>query len=48
VSGKKPFDKLLQADYLKIIEAEAAGIKEVFEKQKVKSSVRHFFVVDHY
>ena len=38
-SAKKPFDDLLQADYLKIIEAEAAGIKEAFEKQKAKSAV---------
>jgi len=38
-SAKKPFNDLLQADYLKIIEAEAAGIKEAFEKQKAKSAV---------
>ena len=50
-SGKKLFDNSLQADYLKIIEANAAGIKEAFEKQKAKSAVRHFFcyvVLDHY
>ena len=49
-SGRKPFDNSLQADYLKIIEAEAAGIKEAFEKQKAKSTVRNFFcyiVLDH-
>ena len=47
---KKLFDNSLQADYLKIIEAEAAGIKEAFEKQKAKSTVRNFFcyiVLDH-
>jgi len=44
-SGKKPFDNSLQSDYLKIIEAEAAGIKEAFEKQKAKSAVRNFFVM---
>ena len=38
-AGRKPFDNSLQADYLKIIEAEAAGIKEAFEKQKAKSTV---------
>jgi hypothetical protein len=43
-SGKKAFDNSLQADYLKIIETEAAGIKEVFEKQKAKSAVRNFFL----
>ena len=42
-SGRKPFDNSLQADYLKIIEANAAGIKEAFEKQKAKSAVCHFF-----
>ena len=40
-SGKKVFDNSLQADYLKVIEAEAAGIKEAFEKQKAKSTVRN-------
>ena len=43
-SGKKAFDNLLQAKYLKIIKAEAAGIKEAFEKQKAKSSVRFFLL----
>ena len=42
-SGRKPFDNSLQADYLKIIEANAAGIKEAFEKQKAKSAVCHLF-----
>jgi hypothetical protein len=42
-SGKKLFDNSLQADYIKIIEAQAAGIKEGFEKQKAKSAVRNFF-----
>jgi len=42
-SGKKVFDNSLQADYLKVIEAEAAGIKEAFEKQKAKSAVCNFF-----
>lgn len=42
-SGKKPFNNSVQAEYLKIIEAEAAGIKEAFEKQKAKSAVRNFF-----
>ena len=49
-SGKKPFNNSLQADYLKIIEAEAAGIKEAFEKQKAKSTVCNVFcyvVLDH-
>jgi hypothetical protein len=42
-SGKKLFNNLLQADYLKIIEANTTGIKEVFEKQRAKSTVHHFF-----
>lgn len=49
-SRKKPFDNSLQAEYLKVIEAEAAGIKEAFEKQKAKSAVSNVFcyvVLDH-
>ena len=42
-SGKKPFDNSLQANYLKIIEAQAAGIKEAFEKQKAKFAVCNIF-----
>ena len=38
-SGKKPFNNSIQANYLNIIETEAAGIKEAFEKQKAKSAV---------
>ena len=38
-SGRKPCDDSIQANYLKIIETEAAGIKEAFEKQKAKSAV---------
>lgn len=53
-AGRKPFDNSLQADYLKIIEAEAAGIKEAFEKQKAKSAVRNpycyvgLIILDHF
>ena len=36
---KKPFDNSIQANYIKIIETEAAGIKEAFEKQKAKCAI---------
>ena len=38
-SGKKPFDDSVQAEYLKIIEVEAADIKEAFEKQTIVSCI---------
>lgn len=38
-SGKKTFDDSVQAEYLRIIETEAAGIKEAFEKQTVVSRI---------
>ena len=38
-SGKKTFNNLLQAKYLKIIEEQALGIKEAFMKQQAKEAV---------
>ncbi len=38
-SGKKTFDNSLQAEYLKIIEEQASGIKEAFAKQQAKAAV---------
>lgn len=38
-SGKKTFDNSLQAEYFKIIEEQASGIKEVFMKQQAKAAV---------
>lgn len=40
-SGKKTFDNSLQAEYLKIIEEQASGIKEAFMKQQAKVAVRN-------
>ncbi|KAF8235292.1 hypothetical protein L208DRAFT_1541759 [Tricholoma matsutake] len=37
-SGKKTFDNSLQAEYLKIIEEQASGIKEAFMKQQAKAA----------
>jgi hypothetical protein len=42
-SGKKPFDNSLQAEYLKLIEEQASGIKEAFAKQQAKAAVRNLF-----
>jgi hypothetical protein len=39
-SGKKRFDDSIQAEYLKIIAAQASGIKEAFAKQQAKELVR--------
>ena len=38
-SGKKKFDDSCHAEYSKIIEAQAAGIKEAFAKQQAKAVV---------
>ena len=38
-SGKKTFNDSLQAEYLKIIEEQASGIKEAFMRQQVKAAV---------
>lgn len=38
-SGKKNFDDLHRAEYSKVIEAQAAGIKEAFAKQQAKAVV---------
>ena len=40
-SGKKTFNNSLQAEYLKIIEEQASGIKEAFMKQQAKAAVRN-------
>lgn len=39
-SGKKPFNDSIQAEYLKLIEEQATGIKEAFAKQQAKAAVR--------
>ena len=39
-AGKKPFDDSLQAEYLKVIEEQASGIKEAFAKQQAQAAVR--------
>jgi hypothetical protein len=41
--GKKPFDSLVQADYLKILDLKAAGIKEAFARQQEAAAVFYFF-----
>lgn len=38
-SGKKCFDESIQAEYLKMIEKQASGIKEAFAKQQAKDLV---------
>jgi hypothetical protein len=38
-SGRKHFDDSIKAEYIKIIEKQASGIKEAFAKQQVKESV---------
>lgn len=38
-SGKKTFDNSIQAEYLKIIQKQASGIKEAFMKQQAKAAV---------
>ena len=38
-SGKKDLDDLQRAEYSKVIEAHAAGIKEAFAKQQLKAVV---------
>lgn len=38
-SGKKQFEDLLHAEYLSIVEAQVAGIKDVFAKQQAKAAV---------
>jgi hypothetical protein len=39
-SGKKQFEDSLHAEYLTIVEAQVAGIKEAFMKQQAKAEVR--------
>jgi hypothetical protein len=41
--GKKPFDPLIQAEYLKILDLKAAGIKEAFNRQREAAAVFFFF-----
>jgi hypothetical protein len=43
--GKKPFDPLVQAEYLKTFNAKAAGIKEAFARQQEAAVV--FFFIEH-
>ena len=38
-AGKKDLDDLQRAEYSKVIEAQAAGIKEAFAKQQIKAVV---------
>jgi hypothetical protein len=45
-SGKKDLDELQRAEYSKVIEAQAAGIKEAFAKQQVKAVVCPHFLPD--
>jgi hypothetical protein len=40
-SGKKPFEDSIQAEYLKLIEEQASGIKDAFAKQQAKAAVRN-------
>lgn len=40
--GKKPFDSLIQAEYLKILDLKAAGIKEAFARQQEAAAVFFF------
>jgi hypothetical protein len=41
--GKKLFDPLVQAEYLKILDLKAAGIKEAFNRQREAAAVLFFF-----
>jgi hypothetical protein len=43
--AKKPFDPLVQAEYLKILDLKAAGIKEAFSRQREAAAV--FFLFEH-
>jgi hypothetical protein len=40
--GKKPFDPLVQAEYVKILDLKDAGIKEAFARQREAAAVIFF------
>ena len=40
--GKKPFDSLVQAEYVKILDLKDAGIKEAFARQREAAAVTFF------
>ena len=44
--GKKPFDPLVQAEYVKILDLKETGIKEAFARQQ-KAAVVVFFFFEH-
>lgn len=46
-SGKKPFDSSIHAEYIKKLEAQAAGIKEAFMRQQAKAVVCLYFLPDY-
>jgi hypothetical protein len=46
VQWKKPFDPLVQAEYLKILDLKDAGIKEAFARQREGAAVIFFFFKD--
>ena len=41
--GKKPFDPLVQAKYVKILDLKETGIKEAFARQQKAAVVNFFF-----
>jgi hypothetical protein len=45
--GKKTFDPLVQAEYLKILDLKATGIKEAFARQQEAAAVSTFFFFEH-
>jgi hypothetical protein len=43
--GKKPFDSIIHAEYSKILDLKAAGIKEAFDRQREAAAVFLFLNV---